>query len=67
MYLYEDTRHAVLELKQASITPFCLTIDPHADRYVEGIFGQGHYAVLDDANRLPEVLPSLFASLTRQA
>ncbi|MEZ8128212.1 nitric oxide reductase activation protein NorD [Enterovibrio norvegicus] len=67
VYLYEDTRHAVLELKQASITPFCLTIDPHADRYVEGIFGQGHYAVLDDANRLPEVLPSLFASLTRQA
>ncbi|USH04018.1 VWA domain-containing protein [Grimontia kaedaensis] len=65
LYLQADTKHAIDDVLMQGITPFCLTIDPDADNYVAQIFGEGHYSVLDDANRLPDVLPNLFASITR--
>ncbi|KXF80719.1 Rubisco activation protein CbbO [Enterovibrio coralii] len=66
-YLHADTKKAVDELNTEGIIPFCLTIDPTADDYVSQVFGKGHYSVLDGVEHLPEVLPSLFASLTRGA
>nr|WP_269808889.1 nitric oxide reductase activation protein NorD [Enterovibrio nigricans] len=66
-YLHADTKKAVDELNIEGIIPFCLTIDPDADAYVSQLFGQGHFSVLDCVEQLPEVLPSLFASLTRGA
>ncbi|EOD80652.1 Rubisco activation protein CbbO [Grimontia indica] len=65
LYLQADTKHAIDDVLMQGITPFCLTIDPNADNYVAQIFGEGHYSVLDDANRLPDALPNLFASITR--
>ncbi|CZF78877.1 von Willebrand factor type A domain protein [Grimontia celer] len=65
LYLQADTKHAIDDVLMQGITPFCLTIDPDADSYVAQIFGEGHYSILDNASRLPDVLPNLFASITR--
>ncbi len=64
-YLRQDARKAVEELRRDGVTTYCLTLDPHADRYVERIFGARHYTIVDRVERLPEKLPTLFASLTR--
>ncbi len=62
--LIEDTHKAVQELDQEGIFSYCITLDPHADDYVSDIFAKQHL-VIDNINKLPEKLPSLFASLTK--
>lgn len=64
-YLRADTKKAVEELGRNGITTFCISLDPRADQYVARIFGSNRYFVLDDVQRLPEKLPSLFLGLTR--
>lgn len=63
-YLHDDTHKAVMELEQKGINSFCITLDPHADEYVAGLFGPHRYAVIDQIERLPEKLPQLFMKLT---
>ena len=66
--LIEDTRKAVQELDQQGIYTYCINLDsniePGADDYVTEIFGK-QYMVIDHVERLPEKLPTLFASLTK--
>ncbi len=64
-YLKSDTYKAVDELLCQGITPYCLTIDKDAGTYIGSLFGQGRYTILNDATRLPSLLPQLFASLTK--
>ena len=64
-HLRHDTRKAVEELKSKGILTYCLTLDPDADAYVQRIFGANNYTIVDHVDRLPEKLPTLFASLTR--
>lgn len=64
-YLRMDAKKAVEELRTGGILSYCLTLDPEADRYVERIFGANSYTIIDHVQRLPEKLPTLFASLTR--
>jgi len=64
-YLRMDAKKAAVELQQQGISSYCLTLDPEADRYVERIFGPNNYTIIDQVERLPEKLPSLFANLTR--
>ena len=63
-HLRHDTKKAVEELVGRGVYTYCLTLDPHADRYVKRIFGQNNYTIVDRVERLPEQLPQLFASLT---
>ncbi|MDG6778244.1 VWA domain-containing protein [Thiomicrorhabdus sp. zzn3] len=63
-YLKQDAKKAVEELQSKGIYSYCLTIDQYADKYVQNIFGQNRYAIVDDVMRLPEKLPTLFANLT---
>ena len=63
-HLRADAKKAVDELAAKGITTFCLSLDPKADDYVGEIFGR-HWRVLDAPQRLPEVLPMLYASLTK--
>ncbi|MCW9032058.1 MAG: VWA domain-containing protein [Gammaproteobacteria bacterium] len=63
-HLRHDTKKAVEELYSTGVLTYCLTLDPHADAYVKRIFGENNYTVIDNVNRLPEKLPTLFASLT---
>ena len=55
-YGVEDMRQAVLEARQAGISPFCLTVDRQAAAYLPHIFGAHHYALLQRPERLPVVL-----------
>ncbi|MCS6811724.1 MAG: VWA domain-containing protein [Tepidimonas sp.] len=64
-YLRLDAQRAVQQLKRDGIVSYCLTLDPHADLYVQRIFGARHYTVVDRVQRLPEVLPTLYLGLTR--
>ncbi len=64
-HLRHDTRKAVEELYSKGILTYCLTLDPNADTYVKRIFGANNYTIVDHVDRLPEKLPTLFASLTR--
>ncbi|SCZ61737.1 nitric oxide reductase activation protein NorD [Thiohalomonas denitrificans] len=64
-HLRWDTRKAVEELATRGVLSYCLTLDPNADSYVKRIFGASNYTVVDHVQRLPEKLPTLFASLTR--
>lgn len=63
-HLRHDAKKAVEELYSTGVLTYCLTLDPHADDYVKRIFGQNNYTVIDNVDRLPEQLPTLFASLT---
>ncbi len=63
-HLRHDTRKAVDDLHTRGVMTYCLTLDPNADAYVQRIFGLNHYTVVDHVQRLPEKLPTLFASLT---
>ncbi len=62
--LIKDTHKAVQELDQQGIFTYCINLDPHADEYVQDIFGN-QYSVIDHIDRLPEKLPKLFMSLTK--
>lgn len=63
-HLRHDTKKAVEELYASGVLTYCLTLDPHADDYVKRIFGANNYTVVDHVDKLPEQLPTLFASLT---
>ena len=63
-HLRHDTKKAVEELYSKGILTYCLTLDPNADAYVKRIFGANNYTIVDHVDRLPEKLPTLFASLT---
>jgi nitric oxide reductase activation protein len=63
-HLRHDTKKAVEELYSTGVLTYCLTLDPNADAYVKRIFGENNYTIIDNVNRLPEKLPTLFASLT---
>jgi nitric oxide reductase NorD protein len=63
-HLRHDTKKAVEELYSKGILTYCLTLDPNADTYVKRIFGANNYTIVDHVDRLPEKLPTLFASLT---
>lgn len=64
-YLRMDAKKATAELQRMGISSYCLTLDPEADRYVSRIFGANNYTIVDQVERLPEKLPSLFANLTK--
>jgi len=61
--LTQDAAKAVQELDQDGIYTYCINLDPHADDYVQDIFGR-QYMVIDKVERLPEKLPQLFMALT---
>ncbi len=61
-----ERRHeATARFSHSSTSPYCLTLDPRADQYPKGIFGQLNYLFLDQVERLPEHLPQLYTGLTR--
>ena len=45
---------------------YCLTLDPDADQYVKCTFGENHYTIIDQVQRLAGKLSTLFASLNSQ-
>lgn len=63
-YGIEDTRRAVQEARQAGLQPFCVTIDDQGNDYLPYLFGDQGFAVINNADRLPMLLPKLYLNLT---
>ncbi|GAB2791770.1 VWA domain-containing protein [Halomonas shantousis] len=63
-YGVEDTRHALVEARQAGVEPFCVTIDQDAADYLPYLFGRQRFVLLRQPEQLPELLPRLYLLLT---
>jgi len=63
-YGIEDTRHALLEARGKGIQSFCITIDRHGADYLPQLYGRSHYAVIDDARKLPQKIARIYRRLT---
>lgn len=63
-YAIEDTRHALIEAKNAGIHPFCITIDHEAQDYISRLFGEVNYLFIDDVKKLPRRMPDMYRILT---
>jgi len=63
-YAIEDTRHALIEAKAASIHPFCITIDKKAHDYIGHMYGEVNYIFVDEVRKLPIRLPEIYRVLT---
>ncbi len=63
-YAIEDTRHALIEAKNAGIHPFCITIDHQAQEYASHLFGEVNYLFIDDVKKLPRRMPDMYRLLT---
>jgi nitric oxide reductase NorD protein len=61
----EDTRHAVLEARQAGLLPFCLSIDEEAHEYLPHLFGRNGWVQVRRPADLPARLAGVYARLTR--
>jgi nitric oxide reductase activation protein len=64
VYPQADTKVALWEAKANGITPFCLTVDKRAKEYMEQIFSQLGYVLINDVGMLPVKLPEIYRRLT---
>lgn len=60
----EDTRIAIREGSDKGIHFFCITVDPDPGKYLDNIFSDAGYTIIDDASSLPERLPMLYKRIT---
>ncbi|WP_321420254.1 VWA domain-containing protein [uncultured Methanomethylovorans sp.] len=60
----EDTRIAIREGSDKGIHFFCITVDPDPGKYLDNIFSDAEYTIIDDASSLPERLPMLYKRIT---
>ncbi|MDK2912769.1 MAG: nitric oxide reductase NorD protein [Methanolobus sp.] len=60
----EDTRMAILEVRAREIHFFCITVDNNPGEYLDNIFSDVGYTIIDDARVLPESLPLLYKRIT---
>jgi len=63
-YLISDAKKAVSEVSTKGMYSYCISLDRKADDYIQDIFGQGGYTVIDNIEKLPEKLPLIFTALT---
>jgi nitric oxide reductase NorD protein len=61
----EDTRHAVMQARQAGLLPFCLSIDEQAHAYLPHLFGRQGWAHVPRPCTLPTRLAAVYSRLTR--
>ncbi|WP_445476034.1 nitric oxide reductase activation protein NorD [Methanococcoides methylutens] len=60
----EDTRIAIQEGKALGMHFFCITVDTEAGEYLDAIFSDVGYTIIDNAAKLPERLPMLYNRIT---
>lgn len=64
-YGLEDTRHAILEAREAGVTPFCVTIDPDGHGYLPMLFGAQGYVLVHQPQDLARRLTQAWTQLAR--
>ena len=60
----EDTRMAIQEGNTLGMHFFCITVDTEASDYMDSIFSDVGYTIIDNAVTLPERLPILYNRIT---
>ena len=60
----EDTRVAIQEGNARNIHFFCITVDKNPGNYLDLIFSNVGYTIIDNAQVLPARLPALYKKLT---
>jgi len=63
-YALEDTKAALREAKAQGVHPFCITVDQEARGYLERMYGDVRYLIIDRVESLPERLPRIYKTLT---
>lgn len=63
-YSLEDTKMALQEARMKGVDPFCITIDREADGYLQRMYGDVRYVVIDRVEALPMRLPRVYQRLT---
>jgi hypothetical protein len=63
-YALEDTKAALREAKAGGVHPFCITVDREARGYLERMYGDVCYLIIDRVESLPERLPRIYKTLT---
>ncbi|KAA0595967.1 hypothetical protein J2848_002538 [Azospirillum lipoferum] len=63
--LVEDTRQAVFSLAAQGIDAFGIGLDPGGRKYLTRMFGVRNSTVVDHVERLADLLPNLFLTLSR--
>ena len=56
--------NAVLEARVRGVGGCCVTIDRHGADYLPQLYGPAHYAVIDDARKLPQKIAEIYRKLT---
>ncbi|MBU7007138.1 nitric oxide reductase activation protein NorD [Phosphitispora fastidiosa] len=64
LYPESDTRMALREAKMKGVNPFCITVDTKGQEYMDFIFGNVNYIIIDDVNALPTKLTETYKNLT---
>ncbi len=64
LYPETDTRMALREAKMKGVNPFCITVDSKGKEYLEYIFGNVSYIIIDDVQALPTKLTETYKNLT---
>lgn len=64
-YAVFDTKMALREAKRLGIHPYCITIDTEAQSYLDEMYGEVSYTIIDHVRTLPERLPRIYRRLTR--
>ena len=63
-YALEDTKAALREAKALGVHPFCITVDREARGYLERMYGDVSYLIIDRIESLPQRLPRIYKALT---
>ncbi|MEL4305000.1 hypothetical protein [Methanococcoides sp. LMO-2] len=63
-HAFEDTRVAIQEGNALGMHFFCITVDSEAGEYLDSIFSDVGYTIIDNAATLPERLPMLYNRIT---
>ena len=63
-YAQADTRMALREATTKKVNPFCITVDPEGSDYLQAMYGDVRYAVIDSVEQLPDRLPAIYRRLT---
>ncbi len=63
-YALEDTKMALREARAIGIYPFCITVDQKAPEYIEQMYGDVRYTIIQNIHSLPEKLPRIYKALT---
>lgn len=64
-YISADIRQAIKEGEENDIHSYCMTVDTDAQDYLQDMFGEGNYTVLNDVDQLPERLAEFYKEISR--